>query len=50
MSQGKLKNIQSIIEEIIHLFQSGFVERALVKSENLIEKEKEVPFLLNFQI
>jgi len=47
MSQGKLKNIQSIIEEIIHLFQSGFVERALVKSENLIEKEKEVPFLLN---
>ena len=47
MSQGKLENIQSIIEEIIHLFQSGFVERALVKSENLIEKEKEVPFLLN---
>jgi len=47
MSQGKLENIQSIIEEIIHLFQSGFVEKALVKSENLIEKEKEVPFLLN---
>ena len=47
MSQGKLENIQSIIEEIIHLFQSGFVEKALVKSEDLIEKEKEVPFLLN---
>ena len=47
MSQGKLENIQSIIKEIIHLFQSGLVEKALVKSENLIKKEKEVPFLLN---
>ena len=47
MSQGKLENIQSIIKAIIHLFQSGSTEEALIKSENLIKKEKEVPFLLN---
>ena len=47
MAQSKLKNIKSFISEIIHLFQSGSTEEALIKSENLIKKEKEVPFLLN---
>ena len=47
MAQSKLENIKSFISEIIHLFQSGSTEEALIKSENLIKKEKEVPFLLN---
>jgi tetratricopeptide (TPR) repeat protein len=47
MAQSKLENIKSFIIEIIHLFQSGSTEEALIKSENLIKKEKEVPFLLN---
>ena len=47
MVQSKLENIKSFISEIIHLFQSGSPEEALAKSENLIKKEKEVPFLLN---
>tara|TARA_B110000037_G_scaffold153119_1_gene172671 strand:- start:650 stop:1975 length:1326 start_codon:yes stop_codon:yes gene_type:complete len=47
MAQSKLENIKSFISEIIHLFQSGSAEEALLKSENLIKKEKEVPFLLN---
>ena len=47
MAQSKLENIKSFISEIIHLFESGSTEEALIKSENLIKKEKEVPFLLN---
>ncbi|MDB3924077.1 tetratricopeptide repeat protein [Candidatus Pelagibacter sp.] len=47
MVQSKLENIKSFISEIIHLFQSGSVEEALKKSENLIKKEKEVPYLFN---
>ena len=47
MAQSKLENIKSFISEIIHLFQSGSTAEALIKSENLIKKEKEVPFLLN---
>ena len=38
---------RKFISEIINLFQSGSTEEALIKSENLIKKEKEVPFLLN---
>ena len=39
MSQSKQKNIKSFISEIIHLFQSGSTEEALIKSENLKKKE-----------
>ena len=47
MAQDKAKNIELNTREIIDLFQGGSAEEALVKSENLIKKEKEVPFLLN---
>jgi|AntAceMinimDraft_6_1070360.scaffolds.fasta_scaffold12753_2 hypothetical protein len=47
MTQDKTKNIELNIREIIDLFQGGSAEKALVKSENLIKREKEVPFLLN---
>ena len=47
MSQEQSKNAELDIKEIINLFQNGLVKEALTKSENLIKKEKDLPFLLN---
>ena len=47
MTQDQSKNTESDIKEIIHLFQNGLIREALVKSEKLIKKEQEIPFLLN---
>ena len=47
MSQEQSKNTELYIKEIINLFQNGLVKEALTKSENLIKKEKDLPFLLN---
>ena len=47
MSQEQSKNTELYIKEIINLFQNGLVKEALTKSENLIKKEQDLPFLLN---
>ena len=47
MSQEQSKNAELYIKEIINLFQNGLVKEALTKSENLIKKEQDSPFLLN---
>ena len=47
MSQEQTKNVELDIKEIINLFQNGLVKEALTKSENLIKKEQDLPFLLN---
>ena len=47
MSQEQTKNAELDIKEIINLFQNGLVKEALTKSENLIKKEQDLPFLLN---
>jgi len=47
MSQDQSKNLELDIKEIINLFQNGLVKEALIKSENLIKKEENLPFLLN---
>ena len=47
MSQEQSKNVELDIKEIINLFQNGLVKEALTKSENLIKKEEDLPFLLN---
>ena len=47
MSQEQSKNAELYIKEIINLFQNGLVKEALTKSENLIKKEQDLPFLLN---
>ena len=47
MSQEQSKNLELDIKEIINLFQNGLVKEALTKSENLIKKEENLPFLLN---
>ena len=47
MSQQQSKNTELDIKEIINLFQNGSAKEALIKSENLIKKDQELPFLLN---
>ena len=47
MSQEQTKNAELDIKEIINLFQNGLVKEALTKSEILIKKEENLPFLLN---
>ena len=47
MSQQQSKNTELDIKEIINLFQNGSAKEALIKSENLIKKDQEIPFLLN---
>ena len=47
MTQSILNNFEQKIKEIIKLYQNNYISKALLKSEELLKKEKKSHFLFN---